>query len=203
MLIIIVCFDIIRDGKIYVPHEEIFIMLVIDCETTGLLKASIAKVADQPKITELSVVKTDDELNFIDEIEFLFDPGFALEPEITKLTGITDAMLSGKPAFVEKYEEIAEFFLGEKTVVAHNCPFDMGMIYVELARLEKEFKFPWPMNWICTVEKTFHLKHRRLRLAELHEMATGNPHDEKAHRAKEDVYALIRCFAWMKKGNLV
>lgn len=179
-------------------------MIFLDCETTGLLNPRAAKLEDQPKITELSLVKTrDDDCSWVDEREYLFSVDEELEELIVKLTGITNKMLEGQPKFSEKYQEIAEFFLGERIVVAHNCPFDMGMIWVELSRIEKEFHFPWPIEWICTVEKTFHFEHRRMKLADLHELLTGKPHSDKAHRAKEDVYALIRCFIELKKKNIV
>ena len=40
-----------------------------------------------------------------------------------------------------------------------------------------------------------------MKLRDLHKWATGAEHLEGAHRAKNDVYALIRCYeALVKKG---
>ena len=88
-------------------------------------------------------------------------------------------------------------FLGEETVIAHNATFDMGMIWIELSRMEMEFHFPWPRNWFCTVEKSMYIQHKRLTLKKLHELATGGEHKNQ-HTAKGDVQALVRCYKWLK-----
>lgn len=178
-------------------------MIFLDTETTGLLSATVNDLDNQPRITEIALVKTTDDLEFVDQIETLVNPGTLINEEVTKITGITSEMVKDKPSFPELYMQIAEFFVGETTIVAHNAPFDMGMFWVELARIGREFHFPWPIHWICTVEKTFHIAGCRMKLRDLHYKATGKFHDEKAHRAMEDVYALIRCFRWMKDEGMV
>jgi len=178
-------------------------MIFLDTETTGLLSATVNELENQPRITEIAMVKTTDDLDFVDQMETLIDPQTLINDQVSKITGITSDMVKGKPTFPEIYMDVANFFVGETTVVAHNCSFDMGMLWVELARMEREFHFPWPINWICTVEKSYHISRCRLKLRDLHYNAAGSFHDEKAHRAMEDVYALIRCFKWMKKENMV
>ncbi len=179
-------------------------MIFIDTETTDLLKSSANDISNQPKITEICIIKTNDDLTeIVEEYTTLINPEIPIPEHITKITGITDCMVLQKPVFAEVYPKIAEIFLGEKTVIAHNCVFDMGVLWCELSRIEKEFRFPWPMHWLCTVEKSFHIKNKRLKLGELHLMATGEEHKQNAHRAKDDVFALIRCFAWLREeGHL-
>lgn len=178
-------------------------MIFGDFETTGLVKASANRLEDQPEIIEYSLVKTDDDLNFVSEIEGFLKPSFPIPEVVTKITNINDDMVKNAPQFPSIYPDFCSMFLGETTFVAHNCNFDLSMVYLELLRIDKVCHFPWPMHWICTVEKSYNYKDRRLKLSELHEMATRQPHSDKAHRAKEDVYALIRCFKWMReKGDI-
>lgn len=180
-------------------------MIFLDTETTGLLVPDANDLNMQPYITELYCVKIEwdgDSFSFIDEFESLFSIPIPLDPIITKITGITDEMLLGQPSFAAKYKELCDFFLGEHTMVGHNLSFDTGMIYNELARIQCEIKFPWPMNHKCTVELSMAIENHRLKLSRLHELATGSPH-EGAHRAKSDVHAMIRCYEWLiEKGHI-
>ena len=70
------------------------------------------------------------------------DPGHALPPFITQLTGITDEMLLSAPFIDEVLPTLFEF-LGsaeETVVVAHNAPFDLS--FLKAAALTH--KYPWP-----------------------------------------------------------
>jgi DNA polymerase-3 subunit epsilon len=180
-------------------------LIFFDTETTGLLKPEANDLNLQPYITELYAVKMkweDDSFKFISEFDSLFKVPVPLEPFITKITGITDEMLSTQPTFAEKADELAEFWLGERAMVGHNLSFDQGMLWVELARLEKEVKFPWCMDHQCTVELSMPIKNHRLKLGDLFEMATGSKHTN-AHRAKGDVLAMVKSYEWMvNEGHL-
>lgn len=174
-------------------------MIFIDLETTGLLKPSACDLVHQPKIIEFCAIKTDNKFCETGRFNSLIDPCQPITETITKLTKITNEMLIGKPKFVEILPKIEKFFLGETVVVAHNVTFDMGVLCCELRRLDREFLFPWPTKRICTVEKTFHFKDRRLKLGELYTMATGKNVIDNAHRAESDVLALIDCCKWLVK----
>jgi len=182
-------------------------MIFGDTETTGLLQPEANELRNQPYITEIYLVKLElnkrnGEFTFIDELETFVRPPIPISEEITKITGITDAMLMDAPSFAQIYPKLCEFFLGETTFVAHNCSFDTGMLWCELARLEKEFKFPWPSDQQCTVELSMPLENKRLSLAKLHEKAFGAPH-ENAHRAKNDVMAMVRCYSWLVQSGVI
>lgn len=177
-------------------------MIIIDKETTGLLKPSANNLSEQPHDIEIYALKLDENFEFVDEFESFVNPMIPIEPHITKITGIDDTMVATAPTFPTLYPELCDLFLGEKEVVAHNVSFDMGMMWVELSRMEREYHFPWPSVWTCTVEKSFHIKNRRMKLSELHELATGTPHKEGAHRARADVHALARCYKWMKEEGI-
>jgi len=178
-------------------------MIIIDTETTGLIKPTLTDSHLQPFITELYACKITNDFKFISEFNHLIKPPIPVPELITKITGIDDKMLENKPSFIEIYDELCDFFLGETIIVAHNASFDVGMIYWELFRLDLEKKFPWPKYHICTVEQSFGIENKRLKLTQLHEKATGIPHVEGAHRAKDDVMALVRSFKWLVKENIV
>ncbi len=177
-------------------------MIFLDTETTDLLKPDAANLEEQPHMTEFFGVRLDEDFQLVSKFHSLFSIPVPVPEKITRITGITDDMLKGQPTFRQKYDELVAFFLGETTVVGHNVSFDMGVLRHELRRLEKQWQFPWPPNWICTIEKTTHLRGRRLKLGELHNLATGAPH-EGAHRAQEDVAALVRCYIWMQEEGIV
>ena len=54
-------------------------------------------------------------------------PGRILNPEIIRLTGITDEMLVGAPSQEEALRSFLEF-VGDRPLAAHNADFDMGFI---------------------------------------------------------------------------
>jgi len=163
--------------------------IIFDTETTGLLKPLEAPLADQPRIIELAIVETDGK-EILREGAWLFDPGCELSAEITKITGLKTEDVRGQPTFSERIEMlIEEWFLGARGIVAHNLPFDHGMLLTELRHIGREHRFPWPPKQVDTVEEFFHLRGRRLRLVELYEISTGNPLAQ-THRALDDTRAL-------------
>jgi len=176
--------------------------IILDTETTGLLKPDAIQLDKQPYITELFMIKIKKN-KIVDEYESLFSVPVELEKHIQKITNITPDMLEGQPVFAQEYKRIAKFFLGCDTVIAHNLPFDLGVLWVELSRIGKEFNFPWPINHVCTIEKSMHLENKRIKLSRLHEYATGRPHSEGAHRARADVMALKECYDWMVKEKMI
>ncbi len=178
-------------------------MIFLDLETTGLLKPGASELIFQPFITEIYAVKLNDKtFEFQSSIDTFIKPPVPIPEHITKITGITDDTVAGAPKFIEIYQQLVDLWIGERTSVGHNVTFDLGVIWCELARCELEVRFPWTPEQICTVEKSFSLENKRLKLSDLHIYATGNPHFG-AHRAKNDVYALITCFMWMKEQGLV
>jgi len=177
-------------------------MIFFDTETTGLIKPDVLTMDLQPFITEIYMVKLTDDLEFVDEIDTLIKPPIPISEEITKITGISDETVKDAQPFISIYPRLVEVCLGEESIVAHNAEFDCGVLRYELARCGYEFQFPWPPNRICTVEKSFPIKNKRLRLKQLHELATGREH-EGQHRAKADVHALLNVYVYLKELGLV
>ena len=177
-------------------------MIVFDLETTGLPLAEGADLNLQPRITEFGAIKLDEDLKEIDVIEFLVNPGLPLDPKITKITGLTDDMLKDQKPFIARLDQIVDFFLGERILVAHNLPFDRAILKFELERVGRILSFPWPPEQICTVEVGETVWNKKRKLGDIYLEVTGQEH-KGAHRSIADVRALIEIVKWYKKeGNL-
>lgn len=177
-------------------------MIFLDTETTGLPKTSATKLNMQPYILEISAIATDDDLNITNEINTYIKPPVDIPDFITKINGIDNNTVKKAPTFIKICDELSYFFLGEDTVIGHNVTFDLTMLRYELMRHDLHYHFPWPINWICTVECSQSIRHRRLKLEQLHELATGKKH-KNAHRARSDVKALITCYDWLRIGGYI
>jgi len=175
-------------------------IVLFDNETTGLLMPDPAPLAQQPSIIEFYGVALNADYEIISEFETFIKPPGPISEKITEITGITNDMLEDAPNFAEVVGDISDLFHGSTELVAHNASFDVGMLMVELTRLHRVNKFPWPVRHTCTVERSMSLRGRRLRLGQLHEIATGQPL-ANAHRAKSDVFGLVRCFHWLRENG--
>lgn len=167
-------------------------MIIWDTETTGLLLPSVARAEDQPRIIDFAAVKLDpltgEERG---RIEFLLNPECALPSEITKITGLTDDDLKKQPTFATVFNAITNFFLGEVSMLAHNLPFDKGLLYWELVRLGAETAFPWPPRQLCSVQLfADEFGGKGPKLTALYESVMGIKLEQK-HRAMADVEALV------------
>lgn len=165
--------------------------LLIDCETTGLIKNHLLPLAEQPSIIEFCGIAFNDQGVELEELSFLCDPGFPIDSTIQRITGIRPSDLAGKPKFGEFSQEVCRLLSGADVLVAHNLSFDRSMLALEFKRLKIEP--PWPAKLCCTVEQTEHLAGHRLRLGDLHQRLFGEPF-AGGHRARTDVMALSRCY---------
>lgn len=161
--------------------------IILDTETTGLLVPG-APLEQQPKIIELAMLVVH-EGEIVDRFEWLFNPGHPLDPQITKITGLTDADLAGKPDFATLHKAVAFVLMGADLIVAHNAPFDMGMLENEFKRVGIPTTAAWRGTVECTVQNYFHIFGRRPRLTELYEKILGKPLAQ-THRAMDDCRAL-------------
>jgi DNA polymerase III epsilon subunit-like protein len=175
-------------------------VIVFDLETTGLPKAQGADLDLQPRITEFGAIKLNEKLEEIGVLEILINPGIPLDPVITKITGLTDDDLKDKKPFVAHLDEVIEFFLGERQLVAHNLPFDRAVLTFELERLERVTSFPWPPEQICTVEVGETIWNKKRKLGDIYLEVTGQEH-KGAHRSIADVRALIKIIQWYHSGS--
>lgn len=107
------------------PLREIT-FVVLDLETTG-------GSAETDVITEIGAVKVRGG-QVQGEFATLVDPGRSIPPQITLLTGITDAMVGAAPRLEAVLPTFLEFLRGT-VVVAHNARFDVGFLKAACRRL--------------------------------------------------------------------
>lgn len=162
--------------------------LIFDTETTGLPYHPRAKLNLQPRIIEFGALVVDHEGNELRCMNEIIDPGCAIEPIITKITGLTNEDLKGKPKFADLLPAIIDLFSGCDVVIAHNLPFDKSMIDFEMLRLGAG-DFQWPRILFCTVQESLPRYGRRPKLTELYEDVVGTPLAQ-THRALDDCRAL-------------
>jgi DNA polymerase III epsilon subunit-like protein len=183
------------------------IVVAFDTETTGLIKPDVVELEKQPEIIELYMAKlihrTDGVIEQIGEINTFIKPQYGEVSEvITKITGITPLMVKDAPVFAEVFPSVQKFHVGVHAWVAHNCAFDTAMMANELSRIGKVVHFPFPPEKICTVRASMSIEQRRLTLTNLHKELFGVPF-EGAHRAKDDVQAMIRCYKELVKRGMI
>jgi DNA polymerase III epsilon subunit-like protein len=173
-------------------------MIIFDTETTGFVNPEGAGIAKQPRIIEFAFVIVDDKTYKIkSEYSQLIYPEMKISEEITKITGLTDKDLQGKPTFIEALCDIEGLWLGQRRVLAHNFAFDHQMLINELTRIGRQFAFPYPPEQVCSVQETEHLNGKRMKLTELYEYVFEKKL-EQTHRALDDVKALAEIVKKLK-----
>src|ERR1035437_3516114 len=107
--------------------------VVVDVETTGLSPAS-------NRITEIAMVRVVGGA-LADSFQTLINPEQYIPPFITQHTGITNAMVYGKPTFRDVVPEIKRFLAASASpvIVGHNVHFDHGFISHSFARAGEDF----------------------------------------------------------------
>lgn len=98
------------------------IFAAIDVETTGL-------DPDRDAIIEVAVILFRD-ADILEEFSSLVNPGRDLPPEITRLTGITQAMVDGAPTMYELRGRLRAL-LANHVLVGHNVTFDLNFLTAE------------------------------------------------------------------------
>ncbi len=173
--------------------------IVFDTETTGLTNNSSMKAEDQPKIIEFGAHRFSLETGeVLETLNFLAHPGHDLDPNIIRITGITNEDLKDAPPFAANFGKLQDFFLGVKVVIGHNVWFDLDLLMWELRRMNTERKFPWPPRQVDTIELSYHIKGYRLNLAALYaELFDGETFS--AHRAMPDVNACFRSYLELER----
>jgi DNA polymerase III subunit epsilon len=105
--------------------------VVVDLETTG-------GSPNDSAITEIGAVKVRGG-EVLGEFQTLVDPGCAIPPYISVLTGITTAMVTAAPRIDAALPAFLEFARGT-VLVAHNAPFDLGFLKAACGATG----VPWP-----------------------------------------------------------
>ncbi|PFG37873.1 DNA polymerase-3 subunit epsilon [Georgenia soli] len=126
-------------------HEVTFV--VVDLETTGGSPTSA-------EITEIGAVKVRGG-EVLGEFQTLVNPGLAIPPMITVLTGITNAMVVAAPRIEEVLPSFLEFAgFGTGTVlVAHNARFDVGFLKHAAERMDLDWPRPQVVDTVALARR--------------------------------------------------
>jgi len=122
--------DVLRIRWTLDPKQE---YVVVDVETTG-------GHGEHHRVTEIGAVKVRGG-EIVDRFSTLLNPQRPIPPGITRLTGITPAMVADAPYFSDIADEF-EQFMNSSIFVAHNVDFDYGFISREFGRLGRSFRYP-------------------------------------------------------------
>ena len=170
------------------PNEPTFIGVILDTETTGIDHA-------RDEVIELGMIKFEYGASgrvyrVLETFNQLHQPRSPIPPEITRLTGITDADVAGQRIDDAAVQAMA---VDAAVVIAHNASFDRQMC-----------EGRWPVfaekNWACSC-------HQVPWRAEGHEgmklgyLLTDYGYFHKGHRAIDDCHALLTLLAAPLKGT--
>jgi DNA polymerase-3 subunit epsilon len=164
------------------PDEPTFIGLIVDTETTGVDHSRDA-------VIELGMIKfaygaSGRVYRVLETLNQIQDPGRPIPPEITRLTGISDADVAGQAI---DDAAVHAMVADAAVVIAHNASFDRQMCETR-----------WPVfaekNWACSCHQVPWRDegHEGLKLGYLL-MDYGVFH--KGHRAIDDCRALLALLA--------
>lgn len=176
------------------------ISLIFDTETTGIPLHPTARDDVQPRMIEWGGMLVNSDGEILEKWETLINPGVVIPDGtkrgklldaagINKLTGINVDELWIQPGFREAAATIACFFHDADRVIAHNLPFDLTMMEMEIDRAGIA-AWPMPKDQVCTVQEHIPEFGYRVREKDLYEYYTGQPLAQ-THRALDDVHALL------------
>jgi DNA polymerase-3 subunit epsilon len=102
--------------------------VLFDTETTGF------EPLTGDRVIEIAAIELINDLPTDKQFHALLDPERDIPSDSTRVHGITNAHVEGKPKFADVVDEMLKFF-GDAPLVAHNAPFDFGFIDFELSRI--------------------------------------------------------------------
>lgn len=157
--------------------------IVLDFETTGLSPAMGARVIEVSAREVVDGRAGHELLTFV-------DPGIRVPADITQITGITSAMLSGAPTSAVVMRQLSSF-IGSSPIVCHNAGFDRRFYEHEAS----EFLDGQPVRALCTLllARRMFPGRRSYRLGGLiDEMGIASP--GRLHRASADTFVTVHLF---------
>ncbi len=108
-------------------HDVTF--CIIDLETTGGNR-------NDDMITEIGAVKVRGG-EFLGTFQTLVNPGRAIPPQITVLTGLSDVLVSNAPRIETVLGTLIDF-VGDSVIVGHNVGFDVGFLRAACRRADRD-----------------------------------------------------------------
>lgn len=171
----------VREGRTGEGNEidAPFVGIAVDVETTGLdlSKDRIIELALRRFRYDRNGVITNIDIPY----SWLEDPGRAISPKISDITGLTDADLEGQA--IDDDEAVR--LLGTGTVIiAHNCRFDRPLVEARLPAAAG-------LAWACSLEE-IDWQAQGLEKAKLGFLLMQAGWFHEGHRAGTDVDAVIQ-----------
>lgn len=159
--------------------------IVLDFETTGLS-------AEYDRIIEVAAIKFSDK-EMVEVFHTLVNPKRRIPSDSTKIHGITDSMVKGKPNIYDILPDLLDF-IGDSTIVAHNARFDMSFLKNACIRYFKDENYYIGNKVVDT------LKLSRNMFPDLHNHKLGTVAQhigiklENAHRSTDDTFATSQIY---------
>lgn len=158
-------------------------LVVFDLETTGL---DLVK----DRIIQLSYIKVCPD-GREERRNYLVNPEVHIRPEITELTGISDADVKGKPTFRQLAATLSKEFTGCDFAGFNSNHFDIPLLAEEFLRAGIDFDFT--RCRLIDAQTIFHKMERR-NLAAAYKFYCGRKMEDdfEPHRADQDTEATYR-----------
>lgn len=153
----------------------------IDVETTGLSPRA-ARVCEVAAISFRGPER-------VGTLAELVNPGIPIPPEVTRIHGITNAMVSGRPSFGGVAPRLLAM-LEKSVLVAHNAGFDLSFLRAECGRAGLRFPALYVVDTLELARKS--RKFRSNRLGNI--AAELSISSENWHRALSDVEMTRKIF---------
>lgn len=148
----------------------------------------------QPHIIEFYGVIYDENQNLVKELEFLCNPPVPISAKISQITHIFPKDVVDKPSFSHYAESVKDLIEESDVEVAHNLGYDFNVVDYEMQRLGMKVNHG---KKFCTLEQTRFLEGRRFSLSNLYSYCFEEKFKD-AHRARNDVEALVKVFFHLK-----
>ena len=162
--------------------------VVIDLETTGHAPLK------EDRIIEVGIVVIEND-QIMDSYSTLINPEKPIPPFITNLTGIIDDEVADAPLFQDEADEIINIFQ-DSYLVAHNVPFDLGFLNVELTNLGKQ-ALDNPILDTVELARILYPKAPSYKLGQL--AAYLDIQHEDPHRALSDAFVTAKILLKLKE----
>lgn len=149
---------------------------VLDFETTGL---------NNPRATQIALLQLNSDLEVVNQFESTLNPGREVEPDILKMTHLTQDQLDRSPTFDSIWHEISPY-VANRCVVAHVASFDVRVLVNELKHVDHDIDF---IESLCT----YRFARKLIPQIKNHKLATLTQYfginNERAHSALSDTRA--------------
>jgi DNA polymerase-3 subunit epsilon len=183
----VVYLTVLSRGRSLFEWENDF--MVIDIETTGL-------VPDYDEIIELSALRVRNN-NIVDSYSALVKPNYEIDDFITKLTGISNDMLSNEKSIRDVITDYYDF-IGSDILVGHNLSFDLEFINKNLEKLKR----PLLLNDYID---TLRLSRKIVKETQNHRLITLTNYfkiDNPTHRGLADCHSAFHLYGILYKKCL-